>query len=73
MAGMLASIRGRSGLLLVVAVVAIVLAVSVIMVAMGVTGIIMAIKANGARVAIATIVGGITAVRGGSVRLRSER
>uniref|UniRef100_A0A915HSU8 Uncharacterized protein n=1 Tax=Romanomermis culicivorax TaxID=13658 RepID=A0A915HSU8_ROMCU len=63
MAAMVASIRGRSRLLLIVATVGIFLAIAVIVITMGVTGIVMAIKANGARGAIATVVGVIAVAR----------
>uniref|UniRef100_A0A915HFM4 Uncharacterized protein n=1 Tax=Romanomermis culicivorax TaxID=13658 RepID=A0A915HFM4_ROMCU len=72
MAAMLASIRGRSRLLLIVAVIAIVFALPVVMIALGIPRIIMAIKVNGARVAIATVIGAVAAARGGDVCLRSE-
>uniref|UniRef100_A0A915IGC5 Uncharacterized protein n=1 Tax=Romanomermis culicivorax TaxID=13658 RepID=A0A915IGC5_ROMCU len=63
MVAMVASIGGRSRLLLIVATGVIFLVIAVIVITMGVTGIVMAIKANGARVAIATVVGGIAALR----------
>uniref|UniRef100_A0A915JVA9 Uncharacterized protein n=1 Tax=Romanomermis culicivorax TaxID=13658 RepID=A0A915JVA9_ROMCU len=56
MAAMVASVRGRWRLMFIVAVVAIFLVVAVVVITKGVTGIVMAIKANGARVVIATVV-----------------
>uniref|UniRef100_A0A915KQZ8 Uncharacterized protein n=1 Tax=Romanomermis culicivorax TaxID=13658 RepID=A0A915KQZ8_ROMCU len=61
MVAMMASIRGGSRWLLVVATIAIVLAIAVVVITMGVTGIVMAIETNRERVAIATVVGGIAA------------
>uniref|UniRef100_A0A915J809 Uncharacterized protein n=1 Tax=Romanomermis culicivorax TaxID=13658 RepID=A0A915J809_ROMCU len=70
MAAMVASIRCGSTLLLIVAAVAIFLVIAVVVITMGVTRIVMAIEANGARVAIVTVVRGITAAGRRSVRLR---
>uniref|UniRef100_A0A915KXU7 Uncharacterized protein n=1 Tax=Romanomermis culicivorax TaxID=13658 RepID=A0A915KXU7_ROMCU len=61
MAAMLASIRGRLRLLLIITAISIALAVAVVMIAVGVMRIIMAIKTDGAGVAITTVISGIAA------------
>uniref|UniRef100_A0A915JZR8 Uncharacterized protein n=1 Tax=Romanomermis culicivorax TaxID=13658 RepID=A0A915JZR8_ROMCU len=60
-AAMMVSIGCESRLLLSVPMVAIFLAIVVLVITMGVTGILMAIESNGARVAIATVIGDIAA------------